>query len=165
MSLHPDLFRLIENRLSPAELRQARAHLATCAACHAELAGLSEAADCLGAVPRALGRLPFHAERSWPALWERVRHRPRAIPTWPMSLGMSLATLCLVLANVWPGAITGRYLPAPMEGVLAPRAAIVLALTPQPEGSILNPITATGTRQHSTSAPLPVATPVFGPTS
>ncbi len=82
-----------------------------------------------------------------------------------MTLGMSLATLCLVLTSLWPGAVARGYLPAQMEGILAPRAAIILALTPQPEGSTVDLIPATGTHQHSTSAPLPVATPVFGPTS
>jgi len=165
MSSHPDLFRLIENRLSPPELRQARAHLITCAACRAELAELSEVADRLNAIPHALRHVRGRAERVWPALWARVRRPPRPIPAWPMTLGMSLATVCLVLSSLWPGGAARGYLPARIEGALAPRTTVDLSFTPQPEGGTTNSITATGTQLPSTSAPLPVATPVFGPTS
>ncbi|MGH2522469.1 MAG: anti-sigma factor family protein [Anaerolineales bacterium] len=167
MLAHPDLLRMIENRLTPAERERVEAHLAVCPQCRAKLAETLELVDRLEAIPAALRAVTGRTERLWPAIWNRLQRpaaRPRRRrPTWQMTLGMSLATLCLVLSSTLPaGVANSPSAPsgeAPHPSLAATPATSLPANLPHPGAAL------SGTQLFSTTAPRPVQTPLPGPTS
>lgn len=120
--------------LAPDEAREVEAHLATCAACQAELRALRQVAAELGtgvpmvAPPAALRR----------QVMEAVRPRRRVITLpqrWGLALGAAAAAAIIVLAGL--GVVLDRRLAAVQERLTAQEQTLALLASPSAKTAVL----------------------------
>ena len=160
--------RWIEKRLSPSEQRQARAHLAQCPKCDAELSEMQDLVEALEAIPAALSALPWHKERLWPAIRAALAAPPKVLRPNVWARWVSTASILVVFCGVWWGS---TFNIAPVTTTQAsyiarPPATPHLPVTPpQAEldrNGLSQPVQPSGTPQP---LPAPVQTPIFAGTA
>ncbi len=156
MHLGKEKLAWLENRLDPAQARQAAAHLADCPACRADAAETRELVDVLSALPQALEGLPWRRERLWPAVRQGLLGPAPAARAWRWATVISLVLLVGLFSGIWAGGgeaappASGAQLVRPLGPALGPavRVETVYPYAAVPAG-----------QQTATPLPAPAQTP------